>query len=724
MNSTQNRWTFWQRVLRLVLRYPGQFLNHLNAKNFRILLYALRHEPPSLIISNLRHLILYGSKRSKLSTKKKEILFYEESCRRYPDKLEIMGWAITKSGLKHFAFYQNNRLVKKPVYGFHRPDLAQQYPEYPEAETGGFLLLIPWTADEGELFALLEDATGNQLKVPIEIPPAVSGTSALTSQKQDRLSWRAHRRLQRRQRKLRFRASFCVTIIESSPVPDGPGAIHHTLDSLKRQVYEPEKIAILRLNDSGSIPEIHLDKVQSFNQVEDWKQAIHQYNSDYLLFCQAGDAWREDALLQMAVTLDRLSARPDILYFDHAYRKEAGQTGIPHFKPEFNPDLLRSFDYIGPAFAVRKETGDKLHWLDTGFSYAATYDLLLRAVHHEASFMRIPELLLTRPAGNGSEDPDKNREQVAALKRHLEQSTIPGEVLPGLTDGTYRIKRHIAEPRKVSILIPFRDRPDLLKTCVSSILKKTEYPDYEILLLSNNSREAATYEYLEELSRQHEHIRWMRFDEPFNYARINNFGAAQAKGDYLLLLNNDTEVLDPGWLSAMVEHIQREEVGAVGAKLLYPDRSVQHAGIILNIGGAAEHAHKHFPDNHPGYFGRAQVIQNFSACTAACLLTKKEVYQAVGGLDEENLPIAFNDVDLCLEIRKRGLLIVYTPYARLLHYESISRGLENTPEKRVRAGREIRFFRKKWKSWLEMGDPYYHPAFSLRRGDFSIAEME
>ena len=215
-------------------------------------------------------------------------------------------------------------------------------------------------------------------------------------------------------------------------------------------------------------------------------------------------------------------------------------------------------------------------------------------------------------------------------------------------------------------------------------------------------------------------MRVLDYNQPFNYSAINNWAVEYARGDYILFLNNDTKAINNGWLSAMVEHIQREEVGAVGARLLYPDQTVQHAGVILNLKGLAGHAHRHLPDDMSGYFLRSVTVQNFSACTAACLLVKKELFEQVDGFDEVHLPIAFNDVDLCLKIRAQDKLIVYTPYAKLIHFESKSRGSDQTPERVRHFQAEIDHFKKKWKTVLDQGDPYYNPNLDLQSEWFSL----
>jgi GT2 family glycosyltransferase len=307
-----------------------------------------------------------------------------------------------------------------------------------------------------------------------------------------------------------------------------------------------------------------------------------------------------------------------------------------------------------------------------------------------------------------------------ALQEFLDRNRPGATIEKGFFPSTFRVKHSLQKPEKISIIIPFRDKVNLLRSCLNSIFDKTYYSDFEILLISNNSQEEGTFDYVNEILAESDKIRFFEYNVPFNFSRINNWAVKQAKGSCVLLLNNDTEVISNGWLTAMYEHIQRPDVGAVGAQLVYPDHTIQHGGIILNIQGIAGHAHKYLPDDFHGYFSRLNVIQNFSACTAACLLVRKDLFQKVGGLDEEKLKIAFNDVDLCLKIRQEEFLIVYTPYAKLYHFESKSRGLDTSPEKQKRFREEVRFFQNKWEKVLEAGDPFYNPNLSLKSENFDL----
>ena len=304
------------------------------------------------------------------------------------------------------------------------------------------------------------------------------------------------------------------------------------------------------------------------------------------------------------------------------------------------------------------------------------------------------------------------------MQAHLDRLGLKGSVGDGPVPSMYRLKYELTSTPLVSILIPNKDHRDDLKRCIDSIKTKTTYPNYEIIVIENNSTEPETFAYYETL-KQDPKIKVITYDKPFNYSAVNNVGAGAAEGEQLLLLNNDTEVLSPDWIQEMLMYAQREDVGAVGAKLYYPDGTIQHAGIGIGIKMLAGHWHKNFPKDHPGYFGRLTYAQNVSAVTAACMMVPAKVYKALGGLDE-SFSVVFNDVDLCLRIREAGYLIVWTPWAELTHYESKSRGSdEDTPEKKAFFVKETNRFQRKWNKTLTEGDPYYNPNLTREKEDFS-----
>jgi len=422
----------------------------------------------------------------------------------------------------------------------------------------------------------------------------------------------------------------------------------------------------------------------------------------------------------------------DFIYSDEDKIDEKGKRKDPFFKPDWSPDMFLSQNYLCHLSIIRKELVDKVGGFREEYDGSQDYDLFLRIVEliDEKRIAHIPKILYHWRLIRGSAAATVSAKPYAlmtarkALKDALARKKIKSEVLDGLFPSSYRIKYKILENPKISIIIPTKDKVNILKNCVNSILEKTNYKNYEIIIIDNQSKEEKTFKYYDRI-KYNSKIKILKYNKPFNFSAINNYAVSQVDTEYILFLNNDTEVISGEWLKAMLEHAQRKEVGAVGAKLLYPDNTIQHAGVILGITGTpgqkgvAGHSHKYLSDREYGFFLRPHLIQNLSAVTAACMMMRKEVFLEVNGFDE-NLKVAFNDVDLCLRIREKGYLVVYTPYANLYHYESLTRGYEDNPEKQARFLKEVQYIRQKWGYVIDKGDPYYNPNLTLEKEDFSI----
>lgn len=451
--------------------------------------------------------------------------------------------------------------------------------------------------------------------------------------------------------------------------------------------------------------------------------ALELAQGDYVGFLDNDDELAPHALLAMAKAINR-EPEADLLYSDEDKITEKGRRYAPFFKPDWSPDTLRSYNYLCHFTVIRKTLLDTVGGFRVGYDGSQDYDLFLRATEQAWRIIHIPEILYHWRAIEGSVGKRGDAKMYAydsarrALQGHLERTGLPGEVTDGNFLGSYHIRYTLSDQPKITIIIPTKDKVDVLRRCVSSIIERSTYQNIEIVIVDNGSIEQATAEYYASLQ-GNRNIRLLEYDQPFNFSAINNYAVSQVDAEYLLFLNNDTEVLSPGWLEEMLGFGQRKDVGAVGNLLYYPNDTVQHGGIIIGIGGVAGHSHKYFPRNEYGYFGRLKSVQNLSAVTAACLLTRQHVYEEVGGF-EEDLSHAFNDVDLCLKIREKGYLVVYTPFSELYHHESISRGYENTPEKMQRFKQERRFVEERWASFLRQGDPYYSPHLSLISEDFAL----
>ncbi len=465
-----------------------------------------------------------------------------------------------------------------------------------------------------------------------------------------------------------------------------------------------ERIKITRLTKNGGIAAAS-------------NAALTMATGEYVGLLDNDDELTRDALVEIAERARTTDA--DILYSDEDKIDPSGVHVEPHFKPDYAPDYLFCNNYICHFCVFRKSLLDAIGGFRGGFDGAQDFDLLLRATEKTQRVEHIPKVLYhwrktdSSTATSSVMKPKASHAGVRALGESLQRRRIAATPDHGPFPTTYRVRRRIEGQPLVSIIIPFRDKPELLSTCIESVLDKTDYAKYEIVGIDNGSTEDATHSAMRDLVKRDARVRFVRFDAPFNYSAINNFGVRHAQGEYLVLLNNDTEVITREWLSAMLEYAQRPDVGVVGAKLLYTDKRIQHAGVIVGIGGVAGHAHIMERGDEPGYFSRAQLPQNLSAVTFACAMIRKNVFEEMGGLNELDLTIAFNDIDFCLRAREAGYLVVYTPYAELFHHESRSRGYEDNPEKQARFSREIQFMQTRHQRALERGDPYYNPNLSL-----------
>ena len=415
----------------------------------------------------------------------------------------------------------------------------------------------------------------------------------------------------------------------------------------------------------------------------------------------------------------------DALYTDEdKVTTELDEHFQPHLKPDFNLDLLRSNNYICHFFVVRKSIVEKAGGFRKEFDGAQDYDFIFRCTENAGEVLHVPEILYhwrTHKASTADNPASKMYAFEAgkrAIEAHLERTGTEGEVSHTQDLGFYRVKYPVQGKPLVSVIIPNKDEKETLQTCLEMLEKNTGYQNFEIIIVENNSTTDEIFRYYKELSGNRK-IHLLRWGKEFNYSAINNFAVAHAKGEYLLFLNNDVKSINSDWLEEMLGVCQRPEVGGVGAKLIYPDNTIQHAGCVIGMGGIAGHMFVDMPADHTGYLHKASLLQDMSAVTAACLLMKKEVFEQAGGFTEE-LAVAFNDVDLCLKVRKNGYLIVYDPYAKLYHMESKTRGAEDSKEKVRRFQTEIEYMRCHWIDILKNGDPCYNKNLSLTKWNYSL----
>lgn len=459
---------------------------------------------------------------------------------------------------------------------------------------------------------------------------------------------------------------------------------------------------------------------------ENTNAAIEIATGDFIAFADHDDLLAPNALYECVYELNQ-DQSIDVLYTDEDKIDMSGKDHfMPHFKSDFNIDMLRCVNYICHLFVVRRDVLQYVGNLDNKFDGAQDYDFVLRCVEAATNIKHISKILYHWRAHRDStaENPESKNYAfeagVRAIQAHYDRVGIKATVEQTTQKGSYRSKYILQSEPLLSIVIPNKDHILDLEKCISSIEEKSNYKNYEIIIVENNSTEVETFKYYKNLEEKCPRAKVVYWEgEGFNYPSINNFGVRQAKGEYILFLNNDTEIVNEDCLEELLGYCMREDVGAVGARLYYEDGTIQHAGVIVGLGGIAGHTFVGYPHDAMGYFGRIQIAQNYSAVTAACMMVKKSVFDQVQGFDER-YAVAFNDVDLCMKIRKAGYLIVYNPYAELNHYESKSRGYEDTEEKVQRFNSEIMLFKSRWSEFLEKGDPYYSPNLTLDKCDFSL----
>ncbi|SIN79684.1 glycosyltransferase [Salinivibrio sp. ES.052] len=518
--------------------------------------------------------------------------------------------------------------------------------------------------------------------------------------------------------------------------------LEQAIASVQAQLYPHWELCIA--DDCSTNPEVS-EVLQAYAQQDARIKVVHRQQNghisaasnsalaiasgDFVALMDQDDTLAIDALYWVAETI---LAHPDaaLIYSDEDKLTADGNTRYdPNFKPQWNPELIRSMNCVSHLGVYRKAIADEIGGFREGFEGAQDWDFVLRFSEQISrdQIIHIPRILYHwraiegSTATGGDEKPYALLAGIKAVEEHLARQNIDATVEQHPDRHYARVRYTLPEPCPlVSLVIPTRNGLEVLKVCIDSILEKNTYPNYEIIIVDNGSDCQHTLTYLADLQAQHSNVRVLRDDSPFNYSALNNKAVAEAKGELVALVNNDVEVITPEWLTELVSHAIQPNVGAVGARLWYPDNTLQHGGVIM-VGGVAGHAHKHLPKGQPGYACRAIVAQNYSAVTAACLVVRKSLFEQVGGLNEGDLTVAFNDIDFCLKLKHAGYDNVWTPFAELYHYESKTRGFEDTPEKQARFNKEVTYMQAKWQDIL-LNDPCYNPNLTMAREDFSLAE--
>ena len=516
-----------------------------------------------------------------------------------------------------------------------------------------------------------------------------------------------------------------------------PGFLEQMILSVKEQTYPHWELCIVNASRgedgmeqvlgryAGGDERIRVKNLEeNLGIAGNTNEALEMARGEFVGLLDHDDLLAPQALFRIA---EALTADPqaDAVYTDEdKVTTDLSEHFQPHFKPDFNLDLLRSNNYITHFFVVRTRLAREAGGFRKEFDGAQDYDFIFRCTEGAKKVLHVPEVLYhwrTHKASTADNPASKMYAFEAgkrAIEAHLARCGQEGTVSLRKDLGFYRVEYPVQGEPLVSILIPNRDQKETLEKCLNSIWEKSTYNNYEILIVENNSSSPEIFDYYREIEKR-PGVRILTWKEGFNYSAINNFGEKSAAGDYLLFLNNDVEVINPRWIEELLGNCQRKEVGIVGAKLYYPDDTIQHAGTVIGIGGIAGHAFLNMPRSRTGYLHKASLQMDLSAVTAACMMMKRQVFKQLGGF-EERLSVAFNDVDLCLRTVQVGYLVVYNPEVELYHYESKSRGAEDSEEKVRRFQEEIEFMRCRWMDLLKKGDPYYNRNLTLSKWNYSL----
>ncbi len=690
-----------------------------------------------------------------------------EQIKKDPSMVVVSGWAASDKEVEIKALLADGTKAVAQVIRFFRPDVKASYPEADIVEDCGFQIAVREpkggslklvfkneNAEHvinyrlGRAAVFFEKTTGNAFKgirylrkngfkrFCRRLSEKFRGLDKPVSYKK----WAAHNfptgEELAGQRKKHFDKEPLISIV----VPLYKTREIHLnalVNSIKKQTYSNWELCLSDGSGNPSPIAARLETIAAGDKrikliradvphriVPNTNRATRAAGGEYIAFADHDDVLSPDALYEVVRAINKHNA-PELIYSDEDKTDGRGRKFFePHMKPDYNPDLLRTVNYICHLCVISRALLDKIGYLNDEFEGAQDYDLVLRATENTKNIHHIPKVLYhwRSHAESTAENPESKKYAFEAGRRaiqaHYDRLGIAAEVEHAKWDGLYKTKYIRAYDPLISIVIPNKDHIDDLERCISSICEKSTYDNFEIIVVENNSEKKETFEYYKALEAKNPKVRVVYYADKFNYSKINNFGVRHAAGEYLLLLNNDTSMINEDCLEELVGYCMRDDVGIVGARLYFEDDTIQHAGVVIGFGGIAGHCFINHKNYETGYCHRIICAQNYSAVTAACMMVDKRVYEAVGGMNEE-LAVAFNDIDFCLKVRRAGKLVVYNPYATMYHYESKSRGLEDTPEKVSRFNSEIATMEKNWPEILKNGDPYYNPNLTLNSQDFS-----
>ncbi len=536
--------------------------------------------------------------------------------------------------------------------------------------------------------------------------------------------------------KLRYRPLISVLI----PVYNAESKyLKACINSVLQQSYDNFEICIV--NDASTLKET-LDVLKEFTdnkkiRIKNRKKnghisratndALAMAKGEFIALLDNDDELAKDALYEVVKVLN-VDKKIDFIYSDEDKLNKGGERCLPHFKPDYSPDTLLSLNYICHLAVIRTKIVKEVGGFTVGLEGAQDHDLFLRVVEKTDRIYHIPKVLYHWRMIEGSTALDLNNKEYAndkgkeSIERALRRRKLQAKVEKDAPSTYYKVMYEVSKEPLVSVIIPTKDYADVTEKCLKSVFEKTTYKNYEVILVNNRSSEEKTFELFRKYEKKYRNFRVIDADMEFNYSKINNYAVKQAKGKVIVLLNNDTEIITPEWMTWMVGYAIQKHVGAVGAKLLYPDGTIQHGGVVLGLGGVAGHAYIGKSRDELGMYGRLRVPYNYGAVTAACLCVEKEKFEQVGGLEEKGLKVAFNDIDFNMKLLDKGYYNVLLPMVEIYHYESKSRGMDTSPKKRERFEKEVTFMQKKWGKQL-FCDKCYNPNYSLT-WDFVLDRKE
>jgi len=729
----------------------------------------------------------YAVSTGKLRVRESRLEYYIENCHRDEDTVTVTGWCMGAGEVNLYLLDNRRQKLQVKTDHYFRKDLLSVFPECDIQAKPGFMIQasIPRKDDNKKFFLEMRNAEhysrtrlrkwddGGRWQYILEKSQDAlrylerNGLSATIHKIENKLggksetsydAWCQKYDVKKEELEEQRKRTFSYQPLFSVVVPlyrTKPEFLKEMIGSIQAQTYGNWQLCLadgsLSGDDAGTAENGQAPVTELTPLLEQYAKADKRITfttlpknlgisgntnaalalaaGDYIVLADHDDIVPANALYELADALNQ-DRSIDVLYSDEDKISMDGKHYFePNFKPDFNLFRLRENNYICHIFVVKRTILDQAGTFRREYDGAQDFDLIFRCCEKAERIVHIPRVLYhwRSHMNSTAANPESKRYAFEAGKRaieaHYERAGIRADVELTERPGWYRSHVEIEGKPLISIIIPNKDHIDDLELCISSVEEKSTWKNYEILIIENNSEDKKTFAYYEQLKQRYENVRILVWKKEFNYSSINNFAVREARGEYLLFLNNDVEIITPSWMEEMLQICQQDGVGITGAKLYYPDDTIQHAGVVLGLGGIAGHIMCKAGREDIGYMGRMVCVQEISAVTAACMLVKTSVFKAAGGFDEE-LRVAFNDIDLCMQVRHMGQKIVFTPYAELYHYESKSRGLEDTPEKQLRFSKEMKCFRRKWERELQKGDPYYSPNLSLKEGNCSLRKEE